>query len=344
MTEVKKDAIVVDESGNAVAKREETAVSETKQGVATVEQSIISQLSLAGTIAFTKKQQDILFAPIPEEEVEIRPDGLIYLPWVGYVRRLRDAFGGQWSIIPIEKKPQMNPDNDGLMWGFYLVLSGKPYGYAIGEQKYIESNKTMSWLDAAEGCKSNALMRLCKGIGIGLEMWSPSYMKVWKEKWGERYWDSYKNKKLWRKIDKSREVVKATVEKKMAEESVEKKKKTKETPVEVRTEQVIPPQEMPTDKTPKEDQVAKVLSIMGTLVDRFKVDPGFAILFFKRLLKDEFAIGLGEFKVPESLEERHCSFVIDFFRDKKNPDVYSQVAVKQAQEFDPGVEEQGRLV
>lgn len=326
MTE-KKDAIVVDEEGKAITKREEAAIALPPE--ATVEQSIINQLFQAGTISFTKKQQETLFTEIPESEVEIRPDGLIYLPWVGYVRRLRDAFGGKWSIIPIEKKPQMNPDGDGLMWGFYLVIDGKPYGYSIGEQKYIESNKTMSWLDAAEGCKSNALMRLCKGIGIGLEMWSPSFMKAWKEKWAERYWDSYKNKKLWRKIDKSREVVKASAEEKMAEKPVQKKS----TPM--KTEEAIPAEEQPPDNTPSEDLVQKVLGIMGTLTDKFQVDPGSVILFFQKILKDEFAVSFVKFQVPESLEDNYCSYIIDYFRDKKNPNVYSTTAVKQAQAFDP---------
>lgn len=329
MTE-KKDAIVIDKEGKAIAKREEAGVALPPE--ATVEQSIISQLSLAGTISFTKKQQDILFTPIPEEEVEIRPDGLIYLPWVGYVRRLRDAFGGKWSIIPKEPMPEMNKEGNGLMWGFYLVIDGKPYGYAIGEQEHFESNKTMTWTDACEGCKSNALMRLCKGIGIGLEMWSPSFMKAWKEKWAERYWDSYKNKNLWRKIDKPREAVKASAEKKMAQEPEQKESKP------MKTEQVIPPQEMPTDNTPPEELVQKVLSIMGTLTDKFQVDPGYVILFFQKMLGEEFSVGwdsTAEFKIPESLEDNHCQFIIDYFRDKKNPNIYNQTAVKQIQAFDP---------
>jgi hypothetical protein len=107
-----------------------------------------------------------------------------------------------WSIVP-KGQPKYNPTKSGIIWGFYLIIQGKLAGYAIGEQAYYESNGTMTWGDACEGAKSNALMRLCKGIGIGIELWKPSFVRRWKAKWAESYWAkdkrTGKDKALWRK-------------------------------------------------------------------------------------------------------------------------------------------------
>jgi len=152
----------------------------------------------AGQIELTEKQIGILYAPTEDEDVEIRPDGLVYLPWMNYVTRMRQAFGLNWSIIP-KGEPRLGPNKTSILWGFYLVIQGKLAGYAIGEQAYQMNNPKMNWSDACEGAKSNALMRLCKGIGIGLELWKPSFIRAWKEKYAETYIDQETNKKLWRK-------------------------------------------------------------------------------------------------------------------------------------------------
>lgn len=156
----------------------------------------------AGQIELTEKQIGILYAPIDDEAVEIRPDGLVYLPWMEYVTRLRQAFGLNWAIIP-KGEPGLGPSKSSILWGFYLVIQGKLAGYAIGEQAYSSSNATMNWSDAVEGAKSNALMRLCKGIGISLDLWKPSFIRAWKAKYAEEYINS--GKKKWRKKDANRQ-------------------------------------------------------------------------------------------------------------------------------------------
>jgi len=152
-------------------------------------------ISTVGTLQITEEQTKILYASIPEEIIEIRPDGLIYLPWMEYVTRLRQAFGLEWGIIPIGL-PQIK-DNL-VFWGFYLLIKGKLMGFAFGEQQYQPTNLQMTWGDACEGAKSNALMRLCKGLGIGLELWQPTFIRHWKEKYAEKYIDE-KGKTKWRK-------------------------------------------------------------------------------------------------------------------------------------------------
>lgn len=161
---------------------------------ANFETEIAKLIPMAGTVELTQKQKDILYAPVDESLVEIRPDGLIYLPWMEYAKRLRDALGGRWALIPTSE-PKIKGDL--VVRPYYLVIDGKPMGEAWGEQKYSPNNAKMTWGDAVEGARSNALMRLCKGLGMTLEMWQPTFIKAWIAKYAEDYTEN--NKKLWRK-------------------------------------------------------------------------------------------------------------------------------------------------
>lgn len=167
-----------------------------------VQDEMTKLIPFAGTIEITEAQRKILFNPVKEEDVEIRPDGLIYLPWMEYVSRLRDAFGISWAIIP---KDMPKFEGNHIFWSFYLMIQGKLAGFAIGEQQYHPSNATMTYGDAIEGAKSNALMRLCKGLGISLELWKPSFVRGWKAKYAEEYDD--KGRKKWRKKNGKQEDV-----------------------------------------------------------------------------------------------------------------------------------------
>lgn len=71
---------------------------------------------------------------------------------------------------------------------------------ARGEQQYFDSNGIPT---ATEGCKSNALMRCCKDLGIASEMWDPRFIRKFKrdnceEKFAEHVVNK-KKKKLWRR-------------------------------------------------------------------------------------------------------------------------------------------------
>jgi phage pi2 protein 07 len=155
----------------------------------------------AGNVELTDEQNKILFAPIDETQISIKPTGIVYLSWSFYATRLRLAFGMQWALIP-NGMPLINEENL-MTWGFYLYIKGSLMGFAIGEQNYIPKNKEMSYTDACEGAKSNALMRLCKGIGIGLELWQQEFVNAWKKKYAESYqeYDEYKKKNVirWKK-------------------------------------------------------------------------------------------------------------------------------------------------
>ena len=50
---------------------------------------------------FAKEVADTLLTPIPFDDVEIKPDGIIYLPEIKYRRILNKAFGpGGWGLAP----------------------------------------------------------------------------------------------------------------------------------------------------------------------------------------------------------------------------------------------------
>lgn len=50
---------------------------------------------------FSKEAADVLLAPIPVDDVEVKPDGIIYLPEIKYRRILNRAFGpGGWGLAP----------------------------------------------------------------------------------------------------------------------------------------------------------------------------------------------------------------------------------------------------
>jgi hypothetical protein len=50
---------------------------------------------------FSPEAAAILLQPLPEEDVEIKPDGIVYLPEIKYRRILNRAFGpGGWGLVP----------------------------------------------------------------------------------------------------------------------------------------------------------------------------------------------------------------------------------------------------
>lgn len=154
-------------------------------------------LPTAGTLEITKEQEEILRAPINEKDILIRPDGLVYLSWLEYQRRLDKAFGAKWSLVP-NGMPQYIKEQNLILWGFYLIVDGKFVDFAIGQQEFIPNNRTMTYGDAMEGAKSNALMRCCKRLGIGLELWDKEFVENWKAKWAYQTKDE-KGKLIWKK-------------------------------------------------------------------------------------------------------------------------------------------------
>lgn len=121
---------------------------------------------------FTPDQSAILMQPIPTSDIEIKPDGIIYLPEIKYRRILNRAFGpGGWGLAP-RSETIVTPKLVTREYG--LICGGRLVSIARGEQQYFDPEGVPT---ATEGCKSNALMRCCKDLGVASELWDPRFVR-----------------------------------------------------------------------------------------------------------------------------------------------------------------------
>ncbi|KAK6615403.1 hypothetical protein H4I95_00555 [Botrytis cinerea] len=99
---------------------------------------------------FSKEAADILLAPIPADDVEVKPDVSV----------------------------------------------------ARGEQDYFSPEGIPT---ATEGCKSNALMRCCKDLGVASELWDPRFIRKFMKQHAKQVWGEHvvtkKKKQLWMRKD-----------------------------------------------------------------------------------------------------------------------------------------------
>ncbi|OXC70740.1 hypothetical protein AYX13_00722 [Cryptococcus neoformans] len=147
---------------------------------------------------FPKEAADELLKPLTPGDVEIKPDGLLYLPEIKYRRTLNAAFGpGGWGLAP-RGDTDVGPRIVSREWG--LVCLGRLVSVARGEQEYFDPSGIAT---ATEACKSNALMRCCKDLGIASELWDPTFIRDFKKQHCVEVFVEHavkKNKKkLWRK-------------------------------------------------------------------------------------------------------------------------------------------------
>ncbi|SCV68612.1 BQ2448_733 [Microbotryum intermedium] len=150
------------------------------------------------TQPFSEKAAKVLMRPLETHEVEIKPDGLLYLPEILYRRFLNQALGpGGWGMVPRGELTVMNRIVS-REWG--LVAGGRLVSVARGEQAYFDPSGLAT---ATEGCKSNALMRCCKDLGIASELWDPSFIRKYKAEHCVEVWTEHvttkKKQKRWRK-------------------------------------------------------------------------------------------------------------------------------------------------
>lgn len=63
---------------------------------------------------------------------------------------------------------------------------------ARGEQEYFDESGIPT---ATEACKSNALMRCCKDLGIASELWDPTFIRDFKSKHCVEVWVEHAKQK-----------------------------------------------------------------------------------------------------------------------------------------------------
>ncbi|KAG8169283.1 hypothetical protein KVR01_000028 [Diaporthe batatas] len=135
------------------------------------------------TVPFSPEVAAVLMRPIPFEDVEIKPDGIIYLPEIKYRRILNQAFGpGGWGMAP---RGELMVGDKVVTREYALLVHGRFIAQARGECQFFADDGIAT---AGEGCKSNALMRCCKDLGIASELWDPRYIRDFKKKWAQEIW------------------------------------------------------------------------------------------------------------------------------------------------------------
>lgn len=129
--------------------------------------------------ALDEAQRSVLLEPPTDQELEIRPDGIVYLSHVGYRRRLTAAVGPMgWAMRRLTGYWRMP---GALLCEFALYVNGSFVSAAIGEGRYDpEDDWSPSFSDASESCRSNALVRCCKDLGMALELWDKGALETWR--------------------------------------------------------------------------------------------------------------------------------------------------------------------
>ncbi|KAL3467091.1 mitochondrial genome maintenance MGM101-domain-containing protein [Aspergillus heterothallicus] len=151
---------------------------------------------------FPREISDILLAETDPEEVEIKPDGILYLPEIKYRRILNKAFGpGGWGLAP-RSESIVTPKT--VTREYALVCHGRLVSVARGEQDYFSPDGIPT---ATEGCRSNALVRCCKDLGIASELWDPRWIRKYKAQYTREVWVEHviskKKSKIWTRKDDS---------------------------------------------------------------------------------------------------------------------------------------------
>ncbi|KAL8931542.1 MAG: hypothetical protein Q9211_006887, partial [Gyalolechia sp. 1 TL-2023] len=152
------------------------------------------------TEAFSKEAAGALLAPVAPEDIEVKPDGIVYLPEIKYRRILNKAFGpGAWGLAP---RGETIVTSKAVTREYALVALGRLVSVARGEMDYFAPEGIPT---AVEGCKSNALMRCCKDLGVASELWDPRFVRTFiatyaKEVWVEHQ-QTQKRRKIWMRKD-----------------------------------------------------------------------------------------------------------------------------------------------
>ncbi|KAK9449076.1 putative mitochondrial genome maintenance protein [Limtongia smithiae] len=153
-------------------------------------------------VPFPPEVANVLMAPIDKDDIEMKPDGILYLPEIKYRRILNRAFGpGGWGLAP---RSQTIVAPKQVTREYALVCHGRLVSIARGEQDFFDPSGVSQ---ATEGCKSNALMRCCKDLGIASELWDPRFIRQFKKEYCVEQFVEHvttkKKRKCWRRKDQS---------------------------------------------------------------------------------------------------------------------------------------------
>lgn len=169
----------------------------TLEAAAPIRELPVIEFSAGSRLVLTAEEEAILLADVPIDEIQVKHNkaGTIFVHWTFYAKRLNRVFHvGQWVCQPVPGSAYSKIGKQ-INREFALYIRGNAIAGAMGNCDYIESNQEMSYADAAEGCRGNALMRCCKQIGIALELWDKRFAR----KFREEYCEQDEKGRWWRK-------------------------------------------------------------------------------------------------------------------------------------------------
>lgn len=147
-----------------------------------------------------------LMANFQDAEVEILPQGHVYIPHILIRNRLNEVLGiGQWALILRDYKI----DDKVLLAEYVLVVRGAYVGQTIIQSVYYKNGQT-TLADKLEGMEGDAIRRLAaKKLSCGTQVWDHNYQREWLKNFAVCVWaenvktgtDQGKKKKLWRRAD-----------------------------------------------------------------------------------------------------------------------------------------------
>lgn len=162
----------------------------------------------AGLLKLSEDERQMLetLQDASDDEVEIRPDGLIYVEHITVRRALSKVFGTEWACVPGSAIAQDAAQSKTLVCQrWVLLIRGCYVGEAIGAGSYFANNASQNKTDAAEAAQSEAIRRICakSALGICSNVFQKSFGRKWMRENAVQVWvktDSG-NRKFWRRKD-----------------------------------------------------------------------------------------------------------------------------------------------
>jgi hypothetical protein len=147
----------------------------------------------------TDKEAAILRARAdPDAELDIKYDGAVYMPGACLRKRMLDAFGpGRWAMRQ-EAPIIYDCETSEIVVDYSLWVKGCYVSRAQAGWTWNPQNARMSKSDSIESAQTECLRRLCKNLGVGLELWMPGVAEKWKVTHAESYKND-KGKTCWRR-------------------------------------------------------------------------------------------------------------------------------------------------
>ena len=148
-----------------------------------------------------EREAAILTAPVdPEHEMEVKYDGMVYMPGACLRKRLLDAFGpGRWAM-KLESPIVYDRETSEIVVDYSLWIKGCYISRAQAGWTWNPANPRMAKSDSIESAQTECLRRLCKNLGVGLELWMPGVANAWRDKYAVSYKDT-KGRTAWKRKD-----------------------------------------------------------------------------------------------------------------------------------------------